>query len=67
MCFPTCVLTVSVSTAMVCSGVTINQASSETPQAATAQVGSVFPNLCVNGVCENGCGMFRCNCKPGFQ
>ena len=28
---------------------------------------ALFPNLCVNGVCENGVGMFRCNCKTGFQ
>ena len=54
-------------TAVVCSGVTVNQASSETPQAATVQVGSLFPNLCVNGVCENGYDIIMCNCNPGFQ
>ena len=30
-------------------------------------VNCLFPNLCVNVVCDNGYGMFRCNCKPGFQ
>ena len=52
---------------MVCSDVTVKHASSEIPQAATVQVGSVFPNLCANGVCEHGYGIIVCNCKPGFQ
>lgn len=28
---------------------------------------TTFHNLCVNGVCENMVGEFRCNCNQGFR
>lgn len=27
----------------------------------------MFPNLCVNGQCENVFGMFRCICNQGYK